>query len=124
MTLSDGSMYQVYRSHYKWDVGFTVRDWRAIVRIANIDTSLLAAQANEADIADLMIKALHRQKGAKLGRNAFYCNETIITYLDLQTFHRTNLHLTYGPDEMHQGKVRQCRSDGRSPQKVARAGHR
>lgn len=29
------------RTHYKWDVGLTVRDWRGIVRVANIDTAKL-----------------------------------------------------------------------------------
>lgn len=27
---------EMYRTHYRWDVGFSVRDWRYIVRIANI----------------------------------------------------------------------------------------
>ena len=34
---------QAYRSHYRWDVGMSVRDWRYIVRIANIDRSNLTA---------------------------------------------------------------------------------
>ena len=39
VTLHDGNngMYQGYRSHYKWDLGLSVRDWRYVVRIANVD---------------------------------------------------------------------------------------
>lgn len=93
--LSDGSMYQVYRSHYKWDVGFTVRDWRAIVRIANIDHPALLANSGAADLNLLMIKALHRLEGKNLGRAAFYCHEDVITWLDIQTWSKSNLQLTY-----------------------------
>jgi len=32
---------EAYRSHYRWDLGLTVRDWRYVVRIANIDRSAL-----------------------------------------------------------------------------------
>lgn len=92
-TDENGGLYRVYRSHYKWDVGFTVRDWRSIVRIANLDT------ANEdisgSDINKTMIKALHKLKGKGMGRPVFYCNETIITALDIQTWEKTNLQLTY-----------------------------
>jgi hypothetical protein len=93
--LSDGSMYQVYRSHYKWDVGFTVRDWRAIVRIANIDHTKLTTESGAPDVNKLMIKALHRLEGKNLGRAAFYCHEDVITYLDIQTWEKSNLQLTY-----------------------------
>jgi hypothetical protein len=93
-TDKDGGLFRVYRSHYKWDVGFTVRDWRSIVRIANIDTTLLDSQGGP-DLNKLMIRALHRLKGKNLGRPAFYCNEDIVTFLDIQTWEKSNLHLTY-----------------------------
>ena len=39
VTLDDaaGGRYEGYRTHYKWDVGLTLRDWRYAVRIANVD---------------------------------------------------------------------------------------
>ena len=39
VTLHDenNGRYQGYRSHYKWDLGLSVRDWRYVVRIANVD---------------------------------------------------------------------------------------
>ena len=36
LTDDEGGMYQGYRTHYKWDIGLCVRDWRYVVRIANI----------------------------------------------------------------------------------------
>lgn len=93
-TDENGGLYRVYRSHYKWDVGFTVRDWRSIVRIANIDVSDLDG-GSPADVNKMMIKALHKLKGKGLGRAAFYCNEQIITALDIQTWEKSNLQLTY-----------------------------
>jgi hypothetical protein len=51
---SNGRM-QAFRTHYRWDVGLTVRDWRYAVRIANIDRSgLLITAATGADLNDLM----------------------------------------------------------------------
>ncbi len=43
MTLEDanGGKYEGYRTHYKWDNGLALRDWRYVVRIANIDVSNL-----------------------------------------------------------------------------------
>lgn len=42
VTLQDanGNNYQGYRDHFEWDLGLTVRDWRYVVRIANIDVAL------------------------------------------------------------------------------------
>ena len=33
----DGGEYRALKTHYKWNMGLCVRDWRYIVRIANID---------------------------------------------------------------------------------------
>src|SRR5205823_266324 len=38
---SNNNLYQGYRTHFKWDIGLTVRDWRYVVRIANIDVNAL-----------------------------------------------------------------------------------
>lgn len=96
-TDANGGLYQVYRSHYKWDVGLTLRDWRSVVRVANIDVSDLdKAAASGADLNDLLISAYHRLgKHRKMGRPAMYCTETIITFLDKQTYNKSNLHLSY-----------------------------
>jgi len=92
--------FQGYRSHYKWDIGLCLRDWRYVVRIANIDTTALKKDAaSGADVIELMVKAIHKLPSmGMMGNMVFYCNSTIHTYLDLQTLYRKNNALTYGPD--------------------------
>jgi hypothetical protein len=36
---ANGNTYQAYRDHFKWECGLTVRDWRYVVRICNIDVT-------------------------------------------------------------------------------------
>lgn len=38
-----GGRMEGYRTHYRWDMGLTIRDWRYFGRIANIDYSVLNA---------------------------------------------------------------------------------
>lgn len=87
-----GGYYQVYRTHYKWDNGFTLRDWRYGVRIANIDVSDLAG-GSPANLIELMIRAIHKLPSEGMGRCAFYCNRTVKTWLDIQAQRKTNVHL-------------------------------
>lgn len=109
-TLTDaaGNKYQGYRTHFKWDIGLCVRDWRYIVRIANIDVSLLSG-ASAANLINALVRAVHRLPTTpatvstetrtdapdggqmQMGRLAIYCNRTIRTYLDLQALNKTNL---------------------------------
>jgi hypothetical protein len=97
-TVSDGNggEYQAYRSHYKWDCGLTVRDWRYVVRIPNITVADLTGNASgdSADLIDLMISALEAVPSLATGRPVFYCNKTIRTYLRKQIKNDTNVNLT------------------------------
>lgn len=94
-TDSNGNMYEVYRDHFKWDVGLTVRDFRSTCRIANIDVSDLATQ-NAADLIALMIKAYHKIKRfAKTGNTVIYCNDTLETYLHFQAVNKSNVNLSF-----------------------------
>lgn len=96
-TLPDGSMFQVYRSHYKWDMGLTVRDWRYVVRIANIDVSELASAGESTfagnNLINSMVKAIHKIPNMRMGRPAFYCNRTVSTALDLLANNKSTLAL-------------------------------
>lgn len=94
-TLSDanGGRYQGYRSHYKWDAGFTLRDWRYVVRICNIDVSDLTKNAaSGADLIDLMVQALEVPPMLK-GRPVIYANKTITSFLRRQMINKSNVHL-------------------------------
>jgi hypothetical protein len=83
---SNGRM-QAYRTHYKWRVGLTVRDWRYVVRIANIDRSELTSDASgsSADLNDLMHRAVTEIPNASLGRCAWYMDKSILAFLRRQT---------------------------------------
>jgi hypothetical protein len=86
-TLSDaaGGLYQGYRTHYKWDIGLTVRDWRYIVRIANVDNSALTKDAaSGADLVDLMTQAIELVPSLSRGRPVFYCGRTVKSFLRRQ----------------------------------------
>jgi len=85
---SDGSntgRMEAYRTHYRWDAGLTVRDWRFIVRIANIDKSALTVDgATGAVLPDLMFEAQELIPNMAMGRAAFYMNRTVRTRLRQQ----------------------------------------
>lgn len=90
-----GGRMQAYRSHYRWDCGLAVRDWRYVVRIANIDVTALKADATSgADLVDLMTDAMHRTPSLSNGRAAWYGNRTVISYLDRQMKNAKNVNLT------------------------------
>src|SRR6266568_3888656 len=54
-----GNTYQAYRDHFKWEVGFVVRDWRYIARISNIDSAALNT-VNAANLINLIVRGLYR----------------------------------------------------------------
>jgi hypothetical protein len=75
---SNGNLYEGYRDHFKWDVGLSVRDWRGISRLANIDTSAIGA--TDTDLIDNMIDCFYRIE-ERPGRKVIYCNRTMRTWL-------------------------------------------
>jgi len=90
---ANGGKYQGYRTHYKWDNGLALRDWRYVVRIANIDVSDLSG-GSAANIVKLMVAALHRIPNRGMGKPVFYMNRTIAQALDLQSLDKASLALS------------------------------
>lgn len=118
VTDGSGNTYQAYRSHFKWEIGLVLRDWRYTARIGNIDVSQLTG-VNAANLINLMVRALYRlpttpvtaaavqtsdspRVMGNMGRTVIYCNRVIRTYLDLQAMNKTNVLLRL--DEFN-GKV-------------------
>ena len=81
-----GGRMEAYRTHYRWDCGLTVRDWRYAVRIANIDKSNLTKDVSgaSADLTDLMAQAVEMIPSLGMGRPAFYCSRKIKSFLRRQ----------------------------------------
>jgi hypothetical protein len=76
---------EAYRTHYRWDAGLTLRDWRYVVRIANIDKSLLIKDMSTgADIQDLMIQAIEKIPSLNAGRAAFYMSRGLRSMMSRQ----------------------------------------
>lgn len=95
----NGGDFEAYRDHFKWDIGMSVRDWRANSRIANIDvTQLTRDGATGANIIDLMIDALYRIDNPEQGegRIIIYANRTIQSWLHKQAMNSKNVNLTLG----------------------------
>lgn len=109
---ANGNTYQAYRTHFKWELGMCVRDWRYAVRICNIDVTLLSG-GSAANLINALIRAVHRiptmpasasteqrtdaPGGGQMsmGRAAIYCNRTVRTYLDIQALNKTNVLLRF-----------------------------
>lgn len=91
-----GSRLSVYQDQWKWNAGLAVRDWRYVVRIANIDVSNLVAESSAANLIKLMIKAWYSLPSTNGGmtkdqgfvgvRPCFYMNRTVAQMLDIQRF--------------------------------------
>lgn len=79
-----GTRLRAYQDRFHWKVGLNVKDWRYVVRIANIDISNLVAKSSAADLIDLMIKAIHRIPNLNMGKACFYMNRTCLQMLDIQ----------------------------------------
>ncbi len=87
-----GGRMLAYRTHYRWDVGLAIRDWRYVVRICNIDKSLLVRDfdsgtktfSSGADLTDLMFQAMRLPPNLSGGRPAWYMSRTNATWLARQ----------------------------------------
>lgn len=79
---ADGGKYRVLREQFMWDMGLTVRDWRYVARIANIDVSDMAA--GSVDLYKFLRKAYYAlyQRRVPNGRAAIYCNSDTMEALD------------------------------------------
>ena len=90
-----GGRMQAYRTHYRWDMGLTVRDWRYVVRIANIDVSDLSTDTNAAKLINWMIQASERIPVLGRGRACWYVNRTIREKLRLGILSKTSSNLSW-----------------------------
>lgn len=87
---ANNNPYQAYRTHYQWKNGLVVKDWRYVVRIANINTANLVANTAGADLIALMSRAMDRIPNFGMGRAAFYMNRTVYSILRLQALNKSN----------------------------------
>jgi hypothetical protein len=95
---ASGGRYQGYRTHYKWDCGLAVRDWRYVVRICNIDVSDLLTAGDgtdtSANLIKLMSRALDAVPNLGAGRPVFYMHNTVRAMLRVKLLSKSNVFLS------------------------------
>jgi hypothetical protein len=92
---ANGGRFEGYRTHFEWNAGLVVRDWRYIVRIANIDVNALTRDgATGANLIDLMAQAQEMLPFIDMGTPVFYANRTVRSFLRRQLTNKSNVWLT------------------------------
>lgn len=87
----DGGKYQGFRDHWQWKAGLSLRDWRYVVRVANVDVSEALSGSTRLDL--LLIRALGRIPSLNAGKTAIYCNTDLKTALDVEAANNQNMNL-------------------------------
>ncbi len=90
-----GGRMEAYRTHYRWDVGLTVRDWRFTARVPNIDVSDQDTPLTAEALIDFMIRASERIPSLNAGRPVFYMNRHLRENLRLGVNSRVARQLTW-----------------------------
>jgi hypothetical protein len=88
-----GARMLAYREHWQWKCGLAVADWRYVVRICNIDTTITSNNV-AADLIGLMSRSIDRIPSLTTGRCAFYMNRTMFSILKIQALAKSNYALS------------------------------
>lgn len=91
----NGGRMEGYRTHYRWDAGLTIRDWRYFVRVANVDVSDLNTVANTKNLINWMIQASERIPALGKGRACWYVNRNIREKLRLGILEKISANLNW-----------------------------
>src|SRR5271154_5733566 len=75
---------RAYQDRFVWEPGLALRDWRYVVRIANIQVSALTTNVSPANIITLMSRALDRIPSLKGCMPVWYMNRTGYSFMRLQ----------------------------------------
>jgi len=88
VTSSAGLKYRAYVDVFNWKAGMVVKNSKSIARLANIQ----AAGASDIFDEDNLITLMNRMtKGP--GRR-IYCNQTVLTQMEIRAKDKTNIHYT------------------------------
>ena len=90
-----GAYMRAYVTFFQWKCGFAIKDYRAVVRICNIDISDLETASNSSDtsanILKYMSQALDKLPPNMAGRKVFYMNERVRSMLRVKMLDKSNL---------------------------------
>ena len=114
----DGRKYQVVGDKYNWRCGLSVRDWRGVVRVANVPVAALGRRKGQdgfVDLQKLTIEAKNLMPQHLRRKAVWYANSDVLTALELQNSDAGNVQLQYGEyfdasavPVLHGRPVRQC----------------
>ena len=96
---ADGHAFRAVGDLLQWNVGLAVSDWRSAVRVCNIDVNNLMKKKGETGFIDfhrLTIIAKNKLSPEKRNRLIWYCNEEVMTALELQNSDAGYVQLKYG----------------------------
>lgn len=81
-----GGRMEGYRTHYRWDAGLVIRDWRYVVRIANISKAAMTVDAATGpNLPNLMFEALERIQSLGGVTPVFYMSRQVLTKVRQQS---------------------------------------
>ena len=92
---ANGNLYKAYKTLYQWQNGLAVKDWRYVVRIANINVLDLVNQSSTQSssaataIINLMSRAIDRIPFMGKCKPAFYANRTIYSMLRIAALNKS-----------------------------------
>lgn len=101
----NGGRMEAYRTHYRWDCGLCVRDWRAVVRVQFDLEDIIASGSSGPALDAMMRKAMRRIPDAikAMGKLVWVANRDALDALDLQSASKTTL--AFRTIEDAQGKL-------------------
>lgn len=85
---------EMYRTHYRWDCGLSVKDWRGVVRVPNIQIADLSTLANCKNLVTWMTQATERIHSTG-GRPVFYMPRLLREKLRLGIIEKVSSNLTF-----------------------------
>lgn len=100
---SNNDRFRAYMDLYKWFNGLVVKDWRYVVRIANIDISDLAGLSGAQELTDatfitkMMSRAIDRIPSLSGVRLSFYANRSLLSLLRVAAQEKSNSVLSIEP---------------------------
>jgi len=97
---NEGGRFQGYRAHYQWKMGLCVRDWRYVVRVANVETALLQDPTTNAAAIQAVYEAMIKARYCvpqinNYGNGIYYCNAAVHAMLDIAAVQKANAALGY-----------------------------
>lgn len=86
------SRLRAYQDRWQWKPGLAVKDWRYVVRLANIDISDLTGGSgtqNAQQLIKLLSRMIDRIPSFGMGKPVFYMNRTVYSILRIQALDKS-----------------------------------